>query len=441
MSKSLSVVGLGKLGLCLASCFAEKGFDTIGIDVEERVVDCVNRGDAPFYEPGLDAMIAKHGGKKLCATTHHKEAIAKTDITFVLVATPSSPDGNFSNRFIEAALISLAIAFGECNKKYHLFVISSTVMPGSTQSNFIPILEKYSGRKLHQDFEVCYDPDFVALGNVINGFLYPDLVIIGETSKKAGEQTEALHREMCENEPVISHMSIISAELAKVSLNAYITVKISFANSIANLCESIPDADVDDITQAIGVDKRISPLYFQGGLSFGGTCFPRDTLAYISVAEKNGVQADIIRAVNQVNNYQDQHLMTVVLCELDKPENRNVGILGLAFKPNTPVIIESPALKLIQELLKHDIHIIAYDPLAIDITRSMLGSAIEYTDSVDDCLEKADVCVATLHSMEIKHAIENHEYTRPITLVDCWRMINPSELSEDVKYVPLGRKR
>ncbi len=441
MSKSLSVVGLGKLGLCFASCLAEKGYYIVGVDVGEEIVNCVNRGEAPFYEPGLDAMIATHGGKNLRATTRHKEAIENTDVTFILVATPSGQDGNFSNGFIESALKSLAVAFGECRKDYHLFVISSTVTPGSTTSYFIPILEKYSRRKLHQDFDVCYDPDFVALGNVINGFKRPDLVVIGETSRSAGNKIEAVHREMCESEPVISHMSIMSAELAKISLNAYITVKISFANSIANLCESIPDADVDDITQAIGADKRISSLYFQGGPSFGGTCFPRDTRAYINLADKNGVQADIIRAVDRVNKYQDQHLMKVVLCELDKLEDRNIGILGLAFTPNTPVITESPALKLIQELLKHDIHITAYDPHAINNTRSILGNAIEYTDSVEECLGKAGVCVATLRSMEIRHAIESYKYTKPITLVDCWRMINSSELNEYVKYIPLGRKR
>lgn len=440
MNKCISVVGLGKLGLCLASCFAEKGFDTIGIDIEERVVDCVNRGEAPFFEPGLGDMIAKHGGNKLRATTLHRKAIENTDITFILVATPSGPDGNFSNRFIEAALQSLAMAFGESNKDYHLFVISSTVMPDSINSTFIPILEKYSGRKLGQDFDVCYDPDFVALGNVINGFFHPDLVVIGETSKEAGKQVEEVHKKICENEPFFSHMSIISAELAKVCLNAYITVKISFANSIANLCEQIPDADVDEITRAIGADKRISPYYFQGGLSFGGTCFPRDTRAYIRVAELFDVQADIIRAVNSVNLYQDQHLINVVLSELENLESKNVGILGLAFTPNTPVITESPAIKLIQGLLNHGIRIIAYDPMAIDNTRVVLGSAIEYTHSVESCLANADICVITLRELKIKHAIESYAFTKTLTLVDCWRMIESTKLDKQVKYVPFGRK-
>jgi UDPglucose 6-dehydrogenase len=240
MKERLSVVGLGKLGLCLAACFAEKGFETLGVDIEEQVVQKVNQGVAPWFEPGLDELLARHGGKMLRATVHHREAIEQTDITFVLVATPSNPDGTFSNRFVEAALRSLGDALRESKKDHHLFVISSTVMPGSTESDFIPLLEKHSGRRLNEGFSVCYDPDFVALGNVIKGFLCPDLVIIGESSPDAGARVEAIHRQICENEPVISRMSIINAELAKVCLNVYVTLKISFANSVANLCERIP---------------------------------------------------------------------------------------------------------------------------------------------------------------------------------------------------------
>lgn len=438
MNQRLSVIGLGKIGLCLAACFAEKGFKTLGVDTEERVVENVNKGLTPWFEPGLDELLARHGSKALRATLHHEEAIAQTDITFVLMPTPSNPDGSFSNRFIESALRSLGGALAESKKDYHLFVISSTVMPGSTDSVFIPILEKYSGRKVNQGFGVCYDPDFVALGNVINGFLRPDLVIIGETSSEAGVQVEAIHRQVCENEPYTAHMSIISAEIAKVCLNAYITTKISFANSIANLCEHIPGADIDAITKAIGTDKRISPYYLQGGLSFGGTCFPRDTRAYITLAKKYGVQADLIRAVEQVNKYQDQHLAEVVLREVKEIENKTVGILGLAFTLNTPVVTESPAIKLIKELLKHDLRILVYDPLAIDNTRTIFGSAIEYVHSAESCLAKAGLVVLTLRDKELRQAVETYSPRESLTLIDCWRMLEPTKLNKQIQYIGLG---
>ncbi len=439
MAEQLSLVGLGKLGLCLAACLAEKGFPVIGVDIEERVVNQVNAGVAPWYEPGLDQLLARHGGKTLRATTQHREAIAQSDVTFVLVATPSNPDGSFSNRFIEAALRSLASALAESDKPHHLFIISSTVMPGSTSEVFIPLLEQYSGRKLNDGFSVCFDPDFVALGNVIKGFLRPDLVIIGESSAQAGARVEAIHRQMCENEPAISRMSIISAEIAKVCLNAYITTKISFANSVANLCERVPDADVDAITRAIGADRRISPYYFQGGLSFGGTCFPRDTRAYMTMAARYGVQADIIHAVDQVNKYQDQHLAEVVLRELAKVDNKTVGVLGLAFTANTPVVTESPAIKLIAELIRHDVHVVAYDPLAIDNARTVFGSAVEYVHTAESCLAQAGLAVVTLRNAELKQVIEGFAPREPLTVIDCWRLIDRQGLNDKIRLVALGR--
>jgi len=437
--QKVSVVGLGKLGLCLASCLAHRGFEVIGVDIQENVVDAVNSGSSPIVEPELAELIADISGTRLKATTSHKEAIDQSDITFVLVATPSNSDGSFSNRYIEAALKSLAIAFRESKKAYHLFVISSTVMPGSTEASFIPILEKYSGRKLNQDFALCYDPDFVALGDVVKGFLYPDLVVIGETTPEAGARVEAVHRQLCENEPAISHMSIISAEIAKVCLNVYITLKVSFANSIANLCERIPGADVDDITQAIGADRRISPFYFQGGLSFGGTCFPRDSQAYISLASKYGVQAEQVHATVRVNEHQDKRLSEVVLREAATLENEAVGILGMAFKPNTPVITESPTIKLVQELLRNDMRIVVYDSLAIENTKAVFGDAIEYVCSPEECLAESGLCVVALRVPEFKQAVESYMSSKPLIVVDCWRMIDATRLHQNIKYVALGR--
>jgi UDPglucose 6-dehydrogenase len=439
-TSSISVVGLGKLGLCLAGCLADKGFQVIGVDIEEQVVNHVNQGKAPWFEPGLDELLLKHGGKTLKATLDHSEAINNTDITFILVATPSTPDGSFSNRFIESTLISLGEALSKSKKDHHLFIISSTVLPESTDKVFIPLLEKVTGRELNKGFSVCYDPDFVALGNVIKGFLQPDLVIIGESSAEAGGIVEAIHRQMCENTPVISRMSIINAELAKVCLNTYITVKISFANSIANLCEKVPGADVDSITKAIGIDRRISPYYFQGGLAFGGTCFPRDVKAFITLAEKYGAQAELIRAVEKINKHQNQHLVEIVLRQLERLPNKTVGIIGLAFTNNTPVITESPAIKLIDELIKHDIRVVAYDPLAIDNTRNIFGSQVEYVHSVESCLAHVSLAVITLRNLHIKEALENFAAKNPITIIDCWRMIDANKLDKTlIKYVPIGR--
>ena len=438
MTERLSLVGLGKLGLCLAACFAEKGFVVVGVDIEERVVNSVNQGKAIWFEPGLDDLLARHGGKGLRATLHHKDAIENSDITFILVATPSNPDGSFSNRFVG---VCAAVAGRSVQRK------PEALSPFRDQQHsdariypdeFHPAPGEIFGPEAGQDFDVCFDPDFVALGNVIKGFLRPDLVVIGETSPEAGARVEAIHRQMCENQPAISRMSIISAELAKVCLNAYITTKISFANSVANLCERVPGADVDAITKAIGADKRISPYYFQGGLAFGGTCFPRDTRAYVTVADNHGVQADIIRAVDKVNQYQNQHLSETVLRELEPLENKTVGVLGLAFTSNTPVVVESPAIKLIAELINHDVRVVAYDPLAIDDARSVFGSAVEYVESAEACLEQAGLVVLTLRDPGMKEAVESFTPAQSLSVVDCWRMIEQAKLAPAVSYIGLG---
>ena len=266
-------------------------------------------------------------------------------------------------------------------------------------------------------------------------------MIIGESMPEAGARMEAIHHKLCENKPSISRMSLISAEVAKVCLNVYITFKISIANSIANLCEAIPGADVDAITSAIGADRRISPYYFQGGLSFGGTCFPRDTYAYKAMAAKYNVQADMVQAAMRVNEYQDQHLAEVVLREVERSENKTVGILGLAFTPNTPVVTESPAIKLIREMLKRDLRIVAYDPLAIETTKAVLGSSIEYASSAGSCLEKCGVAVVTLRSPELRDAVLQYQPSQRVTVVDCWRMIDPLRLPSHYTYVSLGRTR
>ena len=437
----ISVIGLGKLGLCLAACFAEAGFETLGVDIDRDVVDSVNRGIAPWFEPGLNNILARHGGKRLRATLRYTETIEETDITVILVPTPAEADGSHSNRFVESALRLLAEAFGKSRKAFHLFVISSTVMPGSTEASFIPILQRHSGKELNKDFAVCYNPEFVALGNVINDFRRPDLVVIGETLPEAGARLEALYRRMCENEPVISRMSIINAELVKVCLNAYITTKISFANSVANLCARIPGADVDTITGTVGADRRVSPYYFRGGPSFGGACFERDTRAYIALAGAYGVQADIIQGVERVNRLQDKYMAEMVLRELKGQENKTVGILGLAFKPNTAVITASPAVRLIDALLENNLSVVAYDLLALDNAKAMFGTSVEFVSSAARCMEKASVCVITLRSPDLKKSVEEFVPHSPLTIVDCWRMIDAAKLDRSIKYIPLWRHK
>lgn len=436
MNEKISVVGLGKLGLGLALCFADSGLHTIGVDVNENTVEAINNGLSPIIEPQYQELITKHKDS-FKATTSHKEAFENTDITFILVATPSIGDGRFSNRYVNSALKSLAKAFAESKKETHLFVISSTVVPGSTDKEFIPLIEEYSGKKYREDFDVCFDPDFVAIGSVIKDFKNPDLVIIGESSPEAGLRVENLHHKMCENVPKYSRMSIISGEVAKVCLNAYVTMKISFTNSIANLCEKIEGTDLDAITEAVGADKRISPYYFRGGLAFGGTCFPRDTKALMTISDQYGIKPTLISAVEDVNNEQNRHLAEIVKSNIKN--DKKVSILGLAFKDKTPVIEESPAIKLIESLINEDYDVTVYDPLAMEAVKVLFNDQIRYANSIIDCLESSKVCVVTLMSDDYKKAVEQFETNENLIVIDCWRQINEENLAKNIKLVAIGR--
>lgn len=436
MNDSVSVVGLGKLGLGLGLCFATSGIETLGVDVNEDVVAAINEGKTPIIEPEYQELIDGLGSK-FRATSSHAEAIEKTDITFILVATPSIGDGRFSNRYVKSALRSLAEAFGRNKKPYHLFVISSTVVPGSTEKTFIPLIEQYSGRKYMQDFDVCFDPDFVALGTVVKDFRNPDLVIIGESRPEAGDKVEALHQKICHNKPKIARMSLISAEVAKVSLNAYITMKISFANTLANLCERIPGADVDAITNAIGVDKRISPYYLRGGLAFGGTCFPRDTKAFMTISRQYDLDPILMESVERVNVEQNKHLAKLVKSFLTN-ENK-VSVLGVAFKHKIPVIEQSPGILLIQELVIDDVDVTIYDPFAMDAARTVFDDEISYAPSVEDCLNSSPVCVLTLMSKDYQNVIERFVPDKSLTVIDCWRQLDVSKLHKNINVMAVGR--
>jgi UDPglucose 6-dehydrogenase len=432
----ISVIGLGKLGVCLAACFADRGFPTIGVDLNGRTVDQLNSGVAPVVEPRLQDLISR-SAHKLRATTRHEEAIRETDVSFIIVPTPSEENGQFSVHFIRNAARELGDSLKRSDKQYHLFVITSTTSPGTSESYIAPLLESVSGRTLNRGFGLCYNPEFIALGNVVDGLLNPDLVLIGESDPRAGEMLEKVYKGFCLNAPRISRMSLVSAEIAKISLNSYVTMKISFANTLAGICERIPGADVDAICAALGADRRVSPYYLKGGLSFGGPCFPRDNRAFAAFARQFGCAAPLAEATDAVNRTRTHAILSGLL-ENAGP-NDTVAVLGLAYKPNTPVVEESPGIHLVQQLLQRGFRVTAYDPLAMANARALLGGAIRYAGSVSDCLAGASSCVITTPAAEFK-CVEQFA-VNPMTVVDCWRFLDPSCLAPGVKYIAVGRSR
>lgn len=430
---NLSVIGLGKLGACAAACFAHRGFPTVGVDVNPATVAAINAGVAPVVEPRLQELISAAGGR-LCATNDYRRAIAESEVSFLIVPTPSLPDGSFSDRFVRSVLSELALAFRHSGKAYHLFVVTSTVSPGTTAGSLIPLIESVSGRRLNRDFGVCYNPEFIALGNVIEGSLRPDLVLIGESDARAGDTVEAIYRQTCENQPTIARMSIVSAEIAKISVNSYVTMKISYANTLAGICEQVPGAEIDAITRALGADRRISPHYLKGGLSFGGPCFPRDNRAFVAFARNSGCEAPLAEATDRVNIANTDRIVERILTSVKSQEK--VALLGLSFKPHTPVIEESPALRMAEALVANGLQVTVYDPLAMDNAKVFLGDKVTYAASVAECVADATLCLIPTPWPEFR-AVEQLAHN-PMTIIDCWRFLDPGKLKKGVKYVAVG---
>lgn len=435
--KRLSVVGLGKLGACITACCAARGFETLGIDMDKAKVDAMNNGKAPVLEANLEEMI-RAAGNRLRASTNLEEAIEASETTLIIVPTPSQPDDNFSAKYVRAVLEVLGAALKKSSKPDHLFVVVSTVSPGTCGEELIPLLEKTSGRKVNAGFGFCYSPEFLALGSVIRDFLNPDLVLIGESKDFYGERVAALYQAVCENKPYVTRMSIVSAEIVKVSLGAYVTMKISFANTLSNICEAIPGADVDEITAALGSDKRIGRYYLKGGLAYGGPCFPRDSKAFAAFAEKYGCAAPLARATDMVNGVQIERLVQLTLKHLQGRQPK-VSILGLAYKPETAVVDESASMILAEELLKRNIQVFAYDPLANDNARAIFGDRVELTSTPGECTRKSDVSVITTPWKGFRELNRKDFNNSEPVVIDCWRILDREALGESLRYVPLGR--
>lgn len=355
--KNLSVFGLGKLGACMAATFAQAGHRVLGVDINPEAVNKINQGLPPVDEPLLPETI-QQAGKRLRATTDPAAAVA-TDISFFIVPSPSLPDGSFSNEFLLRALAPLAQAVRRAKKKNHLFVVSSTTTPGACRNVIIPMLEKEIGGKCGKAFGFCYNPEFIALGNVIRGLRAPDLVLIGESDQQSGDALEAIYHNYNTNRPKIARMSVTSAELTKISVNSYITAKISFTNQLRLIAEQLPDTNIHQILEAIGADSRIGAKYLRAGLSYGGPCFPRDNRLVSYTAKQVGLSAPLAEATDRVNEMAKERLAQQALAGIQPGDA--VAVLGLAYRPDTHIVEESAGLHIAQTLKRSGCRVLVHD--------------------------------------------------------------------------------
>ena len=429
----ISIIGLGKLGAPMAAVMAHKGNTVVGVDINPAYVAAIQEGLPPVNEPGLAALITANR-ERLSATGDYDAAIQATDVTFVIVPTPSGPDGRFSTRYVLSAAEKIGAALRKKNA-WHLVVLSSTVMPGATGGELLPALEAASGKTCGPDFGLCYNPEFIALGSVIRDMLRPDMILIGEADERCGAILEQLYTGVCESSPRIQRMSYVNAELTKISVNTFVTTKISYANMLAQVCETLPGADVDVVTAALGCDTRIGPKYLKGALGYGGPCFPRDNVAFSAMARANGVPALLAEATDATNRNQVPRLAALIRSRI--PEGGTAAVLGLSYKPETEVIEESQGLALAQELSRAGVKVVVYDPAAMDNARAALGASVSFAAGAAECAAAADFIAVTTPWAAFKQLAAGD--VRPgSTVLDCWRMFTPEHFGPDVEVMSLG---
>ena len=438
----ISIIGVGYVGLCTAVGFASKGYKVLCSDIDVRKVEQIRRGVPPFHEPGLGPMLkaAIDKGHLECLVNQTQEVVFQSDFTFVCVGTPSRDDGAIDLQFVETVSKEIGRALKQ-KSGYHVVVVKSTVIPGTTQNMVKSLLELQAQRKCGQDFGLCMNPEFLRQGCAFEDTFNADRVIIGCFDDASGDRLEELYKMFYQPKmPPIMRTSLATAELIKYASNAMLATKISFINTIANICDKIPEADVKVVARAIGLDKRIGPLFLDAGLGYGGSCFPKDVKALIACSKALGYVPELLESTEKVNDKQP--LKAVELCkqQLGCLEGKRVAILGLAFKPDTDDMREARVIPIINELLKEGAVVAAYDPVAVSNAKAIFGDKIEYALSALECLKDADCCILVTEWAEFQKLTPNDfrgRMRQPI-VIDGRRIFDVALFEGKVKFVGIG---
>ncbi len=403
----VAVIGTGYVGITTGVTLAYVGHQVTCVDVDPQKLALLRAGKAPIYEPGLEELMHL-ARERLHFTDSYAEAVPEADVIYIAVGTPPAADGTPDLRYVQAAAEGIGQHLSD---KFTVIVNKSTVPIGS--GNWVESLvqaayEARHGRRTKGNFAVASNPEFLREGSAIYDSLYPDRIVVGTERTEALEVLYTLYRPILEQSfiepafqprpnamkavPLIS-ADLASAELIKYAANAFLSVKISFINEIANLAERV-GADITQIARGIGLDSRIGPRFLQAGIGWGGSCFGKDTAALIATAKEYGLSMPIVEAAREVNYRQRERIIEKLQRELKILKGRTIGLLGLTFKPNTDDLRDSPALDLAERLLRHGVRVRVHDPIALEKARQQNSDlAVEYCESVMELAEDADAVV------------------------------------------------
>lgn len=434
---NIAIVGTGYVGLVSGTCFAELGANVVCVDVDVRKVDNLINGKIPIYEPGLETMVLRNmKAGRLHFTTDLVSVLDEVEIVFSAVGTPPDEDGSADLRYV----LNVAKTIGENMKKYLLVVTKSTVPVGTAQLIKATIQKELDKRKVDVNFDVASNPEFLKEGNAIEDFMKPDRVVIGIDSEKAKMLMTRLYQPMFLNNFRVIFMDIPSAEMTKYAANSMLATRISFMNDIANLC-GLVGADVNMVRKGIGSDSRIGSKFLYSGCGYGGSCFPKDVKALIKTGLAVGYDMKVLNAVEEVNEAQKHVLFKKFDTYFSgNIKGKKIAIWGLAFKPETDDMRESPALVLIESLLNAGCVVRVYDPVAMEECRRRIGGVVEYSANMYDAVIDAEVIFHVTEWKEFRmpswKVIKKAMRANPV-LIDGRNVYSGSDL-EGINYLKIG---
>jgi UDPglucose 6-dehydrogenase/GDP-mannose 6-dehydrogenase len=435
---NVCVVGAGYVGLVTALCFAERGHYVICVDVDAERIARLDGGVLPVYERGLDELLERHLGRRFVPTTNLTTAVHASELTIVAVGTPLEHSG-ISLRFIGEAARGIGGALRD-KRVYHVVVIKSTVIPGTTSDFVRPILEEASRKQSGRDFGLGMNPEFLREGEAVDDFQNPDRIVIGAVDDRSLEMMTNLYADFAGVELIRTNTT--TAEMIKYASNSLLATLISFSNEIGNLCSAAPDVDVVDVLDAVTRDKRISPIsdgrrvippivdYLRAGCGFGGSCFPKDVSALIQWGDEHNRPTRLLRAVLEGNHEQPAEMVRLLKKHFADLGRVRVAVLGLAFKAGTDDIRESPALRVIRDLVAEDARVIAYDPVAAVAARTVLGdTGIRYVSSAREAVIDAQAVLILTAWPEFQQLPETLEtLANSPVVIDGRRTLNKKRL-------------
>ena len=428
---NICVVGTGYVGLVTGSCLADLGNKVICIDIDKDKINKLKKGIIPIYEPGLEELVRNNQKKKrLEFSTSLKEGVRKSTIIFIAVGTPPKENGEADLTYVE----NVARQIAQCMTSYKLIIEKSTVPveTGEWVRHTVGVNNKHK-----VDFDVASNPEFLREGQATTDFMHPDRIVIGVESKRAKELLMELYKPL--SAPILV-TDIKSAEIIKHASNSFLATKISFINAISNICEKA-GADVKKVSEGMGLDKRIGKNFLDAGIGFGGFCFPKDLAAFIKIAENLGYDFGLLKEVEKINESQKKLLIKKIEDNLWLVKGKTIGILGLAFKPNTDDIRFAPSLDIIQALLDEGAQIKVFDPQAMNKAKKVLRN-VKFCGSPYEVARGADCLVIVTEWNEFKELDFKRvkKLLRQPLLIDGRNIYDPAAMKKlGFKYVCIGR--